>query len=202
MIAYHGREADKTAILEKLSAHRAADQLVQGYGYWKDGKGCAIGCTIGSGNHLEYPDRFGIPAHLAHLEDAIFEGLPVALARQWPERFSAAIRVGSDLTHVHWKFLHWLLTDEDVNPGINHPIVKDAVAACADLMAQAATGKAATAATAWTAVRAEAWTAAREAAAAAAARAAAAAAADRIIDAFLYAIEIEIADRNQHSRTP
>lgn len=140
MLAYHGRQADKDAILAQLAAHRAADELVQGYGYWEDGKGCAVGCTLHSGNHIEYETRFGIPVAIARLEDAIFEGLPVELARQWPERLMMAIRPGADLSRVHWRLMHWLLTDPEVNPGIGHPLVRDAVAACADLMAALAAG--------------------------------------------------------------
>lgn len=108
LIAYHGREADKTAILSQLKAHREADDLVQRYGYWEDGKGCAVGCTLHSDDHMEYETRFGIPVAIARLEDSIFEGLPVDLARAWPERLMSAIRPGSDLSRVHWHLLHWL----------------------------------------------------------------------------------------------
>lgn len=149
LIAYHGREADKRAILAQLAAHRAADQLVQDYGYWTDGKGCAVGCTLHSDNHMEYEERFGIPVAIARLEDSIFEGLPVDLARQWPERLMTAIQPGADLSRVHWQLLHWLLTTPAVNPGIEHPLALDAVRACADLMADLAAGKA----VAWSAAR-------------------------------------------------
>ncbi len=141
LIAYHGRQADKDAIIAQLKAHRAADQLIQGYGYWQDGKGCAVGCTLHSGDHIEYESRFGIPVAIAHLEDAVFEGLPVALARAWPERLMSAIAPGADLSRVHWHLLHWLLTTPSVNPGIEHPLVRDAVRRCADLMADLAAGK-------------------------------------------------------------
>ena len=141
LIAYHGREADKAEILATLARHRAADALVQGYGYWKDGKGCAVGCTIKSGRHIEYEERFGIPVALARLEDSIFEGLPVDLARQWPERFMSSIQPGADLSRVHWHLLHWMLTTKEVNPGIDNPLVRDAVRQCADLMADRAAGK-------------------------------------------------------------
>ena len=141
MLAYHNDERIKRDILEQLRQYREADQIVRGHGYWADGKGCAVGCTIHSGDHMEYETRFGIPVALAHLEDAIFEGLPVDLARQWPERFMGAIIPGSDISRVHWKLLHWLLTTPEVNPGIEHPDVRDAVKRCADLMAEMAAGK-------------------------------------------------------------
>ena len=51
LLAYHGDPVIKSDILASLARHRAADELVQDYGYWKDGKGCAVGCTIQSGRH-------------------------------------------------------------------------------------------------------------------------------------------------------
>ena len=140
MLAYHNDPAIKDAILVELGKHRKADALMQGYGYWKDGKGCAVGCTLKSGNHVEYETRFGIPQMLAHLEDTIFEGLPVEKARAWPEAFMGAVKPGSDLSKVGWQFLHWLLTDKNVNPGIDHPLVRDAVKQCADVLAVMAKG--------------------------------------------------------------
>lgn len=46
-----------------------------------------------------------------------------------------SIRPGQDLARVHWALFHWILTDETINPGINHPTVRSAVRQCADLMA-------------------------------------------------------------------
>jgi len=141
LIAYHGREADKIKILRQLADHRAADELVQGYGYWRSGRGCAVGCTLHSNDHMEYEVRFGIPVAIARLEDVIFEGLPVDLARAWPERLMTAVRPGSDLSRVHWHLLDWLLTTPSVNPGIEHPLVRDAVRQCADVVAEMAAGE-------------------------------------------------------------
>jgi hypothetical protein len=133
MIAYHGRQSDKSAILAQLQAHHDADEIIKRR-YWKNGKGSAVGCTLHSSDHAEYEPRFGIPQMLAHLEETIFEGLPNDKAKDWPLRFMGAIRPGADLSLVGWKFLHWLLTDETVNPGINHPSVKDAVAQVAQVI--------------------------------------------------------------------
>jgi len=131
--AYHGNQSEKDAIMLQLSAHRKADEIIHGT-YWENGKGCAVGCTIHSGIHSEYETRFGIPQMLAHLEDGIFEGMANGNSKEWPERFMGAIKPGADLSRVGWRFLHWLLTDEKVNPGIKHPLVAEAVAGCADLM--------------------------------------------------------------------
>jgi hypothetical protein len=133
MLAYHGNEAEKVSILAQLRAHHDADEIIKGH-YWEGGKGCAVGCTIHSGNHAEYETRFGIPQALARLEDTIFENLPNGTAKEWPLRFMGAIKPGADLSRVSWQFLHWLLTDEAVNPGINHPLVRDAIKQCADVL--------------------------------------------------------------------
>ena len=111
MLSYHNNPGIKAAILRQLSMHREADQLVKGQ-YWEGGKGCAIGCTLHSGMHMEYETRFGIPVVLARLEDRLFEGLPNKKSQEWPERFMGAIGVGRDLTMVWPRFALWLLTVE------------------------------------------------------------------------------------------
>ena len=140
MLSYHNDHKIKEEIIKKLERHYKLDEIVQGV-YWENGKGCAVGCTIESNNHAEYEARFGIPEELARLEDKIFEGLAPKDAREWPIRFMKAIPVGVDLSLVHYKFMHWLLTDEEVNPGINHDWVRDAVTHVADLMSLLAAGE-------------------------------------------------------------
>lgn len=51
MIAFHGKKSIKTHYVNQIKAHVKADELVQGYGYWQDGKWCAVGCTLHSANH-------------------------------------------------------------------------------------------------------------------------------------------------------
>jgi hypothetical protein len=160
MIAFNGEQKEKTKILRQLRAHAKADEIIKG-SYWENGKGCAVGCTIHSGSHVEYETRFGIPQMLARLEDCIFEGLPNDEAKAWPVQFMNAIRPGTDLSRVGWQFLHWLLTDEAVNPGINHPLVKDAVRKCVDVLMPLAKGESVAESAAWSAESA-AWSAARK----------------------------------------
>jgi len=111
MIAYHGKQEVKDLYLNRVQEHRKADQLIQGYGYWEDGKGCAVGCTLHSGKHSNYESELGVPVVLAHLEEHLFERLPKENARLWPEQFLAAIRPGADLSMVWPKFAIWLLVD-------------------------------------------------------------------------------------------
>ncbi len=133
MLAFTNTTHTKEQVLAQIRAHAAADEIIKG-SYWGSGKGCAVGCTLHSDQHSEYEPRFGIPQMLARLEDTIFEGLPNGTAKAWPERFMQAVRPGADLALVGWKFLHWLLTDESVNPGIDHPLVRDAVKQCAAVL--------------------------------------------------------------------
>jgi hypothetical protein len=99
MLTYHGDHDLKAAVLAELAAHRVADEIIQGT-YWRDGKGCAVGCLTHDphGGHHLYESRWGIPEWLARLEDAVFEGLPLDAAKGWPERFMGAVPVGVEIT--------------------------------------------------------------------------------------------------------
>lgn len=81
LIAFHGDPAIKQTYLDRVEAHRIADQIIQGTGWDENShRGCAVGCTLHDYNHLSYETELGIPFVLAHLEDAIFEALPIELA--------------------------------------------------------------------------------------------------------------------------
>ena len=110
MKAFHGDPNIKQKYMDRVMAHKAADEIIKGK-YWENGKGCAVGCTIHSGNHSDYELELGIPRILARLEDRIFDNLPNELAVSWPVRFLESIQVGSDLSLVWNRFAHWLLVD-------------------------------------------------------------------------------------------
>ena len=98
--AYHGDSDLKDSTVELARLGREADEFVHGL-YYKENGGrefCAVGCLTHDpeGGHHLYPERWGIPEWLAHLEDGIFEGLPIEKAKLWPERFLSAIPVGAD----------------------------------------------------------------------------------------------------------
>lgn len=181
MLAYHSDPALRASVLAQLEAHAAADEIVQGR-YWEGGRGCAVGCLTheDDGGHCLYPIRWGIPRILAHLEDRIFEGLPLAEAKLWPLRFMGAIRPGADLSLVWTRFALAILTDPErgvarlTEPGSDQ---RNAVEAVAELLRRAIAGQSVTEEQ-WTAAAANAaaaYAAARAAAAAADAHAAAAA---------------------------
>ena len=77
--------------------------------YWNPGqnntgKGCAVGCTIHSGQHSAYETELGIPEWLAYVEDSLFEGMSEEKSKQWPYEFLNAIQVGVDLQQVKAPF--------------------------------------------------------------------------------------------------
>lgn len=118
MRAFTGTAVTKEQLVASLEAHAKADSFRQHYGYWRDGKGCAVGCSLrdfeaNEADHSAYEKLFGIPRILARLEDGIFEGLPADKAREWPLRFANAVPVGADLSLVWPRFAHWLLVDKE-----------------------------------------------------------------------------------------
>jgi hypothetical protein len=171
MLAYHNDPELKKTVIAEIAAHREADSLIQGYGYWKDGKGCAVGCLIKSDDHKMYEIRFGIPESLALLEDAIFEWLPTDDARKWPERFLNAIRPGADLSKVWSHFAYWMLMNKKYGQIVyagNDQSVKDAIMGIAKLHKEVTQGKQknveAEESAAWSAARLAAESAAKSAA--------------------------------------
>jgi len=97
LIAYHGDPELKAQTIAQMKQHRIADTIIKGH-YWQGGKGSAVGClTHGlDGGHDQYPELFGIPEWLAHLEDRVFSNLPNDQAKLWQERFLSAIQPGAD----------------------------------------------------------------------------------------------------------
>jgi hypothetical protein len=127
MKAFHNDKKVKKKYLSRVQAHAKADEIIKGK-YWEEGKGCAVGCTIHSSNHNAYETELGIPEWLAHVEDMIFEALPVKRAMKWPEEFLSSIPLGADLEQVKAPFLIFIL--ESVLEKFDHkkfPYVKAAI---------------------------------------------------------------------------
>lgn len=145
LVAFHGDAKIKAKYLARVRGHRAADEIINGQ-YWELGKGCAVGCTIHSGYHASYETEIGVPRVLAFWEDGIFERLfPVdrSAAKEWPERFLLAIKVGADLSRVYPKFALWMLTDEKFGflPMVKSEQVREAIRAAAELFREWSIGE-------------------------------------------------------------
>lgn len=96
MLAFHNDIKIKNKYLKRIRAHAEADEIIKGV-YWEEGKGCAVGCTIHSGNHAAYETELGIPQWMAKLEDRLFEGMPNKRSKTWPVEFLESIKPGVDL---------------------------------------------------------------------------------------------------------
>jgi hypothetical protein len=148
LIAYLGDPQLKAKYMRRVRYHRQADQIVQGL-YWtydesgRNGKGCAVGCTIHSSSHQDYETLLGVPAVLARMEDVMFEEMPFSMAINWPLRFLSAIQPGADLSKVADLFLRWIL----VNPfnGLCHlaesPDLHNAIMRTGDLFTRRLKGE-------------------------------------------------------------
>ncbi|MDX1990629.1 MAG: hypothetical protein SFV17_28300 [Candidatus Obscuribacter sp.] len=109
--AFHGRSATKQKYLKRLCSHMIAEQILQGYGFWKNCKGSAVGCTVHGSLFAAYETELGIPAQLAGLVDSFFESISTDMSKVWPERFLSAIPVGANLSLIWTQFVTWLLLD-------------------------------------------------------------------------------------------
>jgi len=112
MHAFYGNQELKSGLIDQVRGHRLADQIRHGF-YWQNGKGCAVGCAIHTGDkpHEECERRYGVLRLLVRLQDGIFEGLPSPEDVYWGERFWGAIPVGADLSLVWPQFALELLRD-------------------------------------------------------------------------------------------
>jgi hypothetical protein len=108
MLSFHGKQGIKTKYINRVHAHKIADEIVKGQ-YWEEGKGCAVGCTIHSSDHSSYEKELGIPEWLARVEDTLFEGMSTNKAKLWPEKFLKAIPIGVDLNQIKVLFLVYIL---------------------------------------------------------------------------------------------
>ena len=110
MLAFHNDPAIKVKYEERVQKHREDDAIIKGQ-YWSAGRGCAVGCTIHGSDHDKYETALGIPRQLAHIEDDLFEAMPLKNAIEWPGKFLAAIPVGADLALVGKRWLAWVIRD-------------------------------------------------------------------------------------------
>ena len=89
----------------EVAAHIAADAVIQGT-YWKEGRGCFIGCLTHSVKAEAVTHKFGMPLPLVRIAEHIFESLPAADAKAFFAAVPEAIGAdGKDLSKLHWLFL-------------------------------------------------------------------------------------------------
>jgi hypothetical protein len=91
-----------------MKKHISADELIRGTGF-KNGRGCAVGCTLDSYDHSRYPIELGIPLWIAFLEDRLFENMSEEKSKTFPLLFLKSIPTGVDLDQVKAPFLIFVL---------------------------------------------------------------------------------------------
>jgi hypothetical protein len=111
-LSFYGNYQLKQDLLTQLQYHYDHDQITKGQ-YWKNGKGCHVGCCIHSASHKDMSDFFGLPEWLCYLFDTTFEGLSNEDAMKFPLESIAAIPVGVDLEPVRHKLAIWRLLDSE-----------------------------------------------------------------------------------------
>jgi phosphoribosyl 1,2-cyclic phosphodiesterase len=113
MLAFHGLETERQEAIAKMKRHIAADELLQGWGYWIDGKGCMLGCLteVSENTHTHLEEMYNIPKSIGRLCDGMFEVLPKEEAVQLPLQVLEAIKSGADLTHIASHFVVFVLQD-------------------------------------------------------------------------------------------
>lgn len=109
LLTFHGDPKIKAKYIKRVKAHQEADELVQNYGYWDGGKGCAVGCTLHSSDHNAFETELGIPEWIARCEDSLFEGMSEERSKTFPLEFLEAIPVGVELNKIKFPFLIMVL---------------------------------------------------------------------------------------------
>jgi hypothetical protein len=131
-LTYRADPELKAGLVREALEHQDQDRLIHGTyvrlnGTWR---GCAVGCTVAgrltqdqiidltdedaeTDWHALWADTTGLPEWLAHVEDNIFESLPIEDAQQWPVRLLSAIPVGVDLTAAREAWLRDLVFDTE-----------------------------------------------------------------------------------------
>ena len=101
-------EQKELFIKNSIKHFEADDILIRGtYDHFDDSfRGCSIGChafDLGLAPHVNADDIhhrvasiYGYPTWLAHLQDSIFEGLPVGEHKQWHVDFAKAMPIDAD----------------------------------------------------------------------------------------------------------
>jgi hypothetical protein len=129
LLSFTNCELTKEQLIARMQAHYDADELLQG-ATGEEGKGCTVWCALNAYDHELFPSVLGLPVWLAHLVDAIYEGLSVGKSRQFNLDWPKAIPEGADLSLVIHQFLEWLLIDpvEGVCRFNDHQSIKNVAA--------------------------------------------------------------------------
>ena len=101
--------------VDAMKADIKAERLVAGLtteGKGDDFKGCWIGCVLREYSHEGMANSLSWPLPLVRISETIFEGLNNKENEQaFAVDILAAPKPNADVSLIHWKFLHWLVSD-------------------------------------------------------------------------------------------
>lgn len=101
--------------VEKMKADIEAERLVSGVvteGEGKTLRGCWISCVLGEYDHKKMADKMKWPLALVRISENVFEGLgDMQLEQSFAVEVLSAPKPNADMSLVHWKFLHWMVSD-------------------------------------------------------------------------------------------
>jgi hypothetical protein len=110
MLSFFNEPTLKAALLARIDDHAEADAFLQGT-YWREGKGCFIGCAIHGDNPMKFEQQYGLSVFVARLGEYYFENADRDDAILMPRAIIDAIPVGVE-THWVWPRLwQWIVTD-------------------------------------------------------------------------------------------
>lgn len=110
MLSFFNDQSIKDRHIARVNAHISAGELIHGV-YWENGRGGAVGCTVHSGDFLDYERELGLPAWLARLEERLFDKLLPPADKHFVSSFLPSIPVGVDVEPVRWRYSAILLKD-------------------------------------------------------------------------------------------
>lgn len=109
LVAYHNDHAVKAKFVARMKAHADANDVVRRV-YWKNGMGCAVGCTVHSDSYAAYEAELGWPEWLAHLKETVFENMTEDAATLFPLQLLEAVPAGfSDWGALYHDFCAFVL---------------------------------------------------------------------------------------------
>lgn len=114
MLAFNNQTAIKQKYVSRALLHQQNGDYMQDYGYWKNGKGSALGCLAEDATQPAsiLLEEANLPEALTYLMEQLFEKLPHEEYQRWAHRFISGIEVGTELAHVANRFVVWILSQE------------------------------------------------------------------------------------------
>lgn len=121
--AFHGAGKTKIALMERVKKHVDSNQIRQGIYVSHNGPllryVSSMGAILYGSNAVIGENKYGIPAALMELQEAMFDAIEKEKCSQWPLWFLNSMRNGADLRSVIPRFFIWFLFERE-NPVVGY----------------------------------------------------------------------------------